>query len=346
MSALHVPCHFFDTSCSMPIDTAASWGFESVRIDGRRGRKRQPSPRSCGPRHPASIPSADGTCHLFRLPRELLDIIYEFALTEDQALFSLPTTDRKIAGGYSRQSKKLFLCKFGHKEANRIKYTCKKLFFETRGLSIRYNVITFARNDYIPSHAQFFHFLKHCSPRITHRIRVEIVDWVLASPGPPTPRVERWSDIYRTDVPSAFIDSLHELLGFCATHPNARIIYRTCILSNRDHGLIFLIRAIALVAALRNVHLAPTLLPHPRLAAEVDRMMNKIRGTADVSVPNLSNLRIMPLETEFDVGEFINGLYSGSPSLKSRVWRVIIGRNDDKLEQIIEMIGEWHMRGI
>ncbi|KAI4953366.1 hypothetical protein J4E86_006909 [Alternaria arbusti] len=70
---------------------------------------------------------------LLDLPRELRNIIYEYALTEEDGLLvqEWPTMHPKAAGA-----------KYGT-DANQLKFTCRQLYTETTGLGLRYNKVTF-----------------------------------------------------------------------------------------------------------------------------------------------------------------------------------------------------------
>ncbi|KAI4670683.1 uncharacterized protein J4E88_009775 [Alternaria novae-zelandiae] len=70
---------------------------------------------------------------LLDLPQELRDMIYEYALTEDEGLFvqRWPAMHLKAAGATYRT------------DPNQLKFTCRQLYAETTGLSLRYNELIF-----------------------------------------------------------------------------------------------------------------------------------------------------------------------------------------------------------
>jgi hypothetical protein len=100
-------------------------------------------------------------CFFFRLPRELRDLIYEFALYAEEGLLCKEISDgisrlrRRQAASSSRMtlascfhrrhllqilSKKRRYCS---QENNQLKYVCKQLYWETRKIQLRINVIIF-----------------------------------------------------------------------------------------------------------------------------------------------------------------------------------------------------------
>ena len=70
---------------------------------------------------------------LLDLPQELRDMIYEYALTEDDGLVvqRWPAMHLKAAGATYRT------------DPNQLKFTCRQLYAETTGLSLRYNELIF-----------------------------------------------------------------------------------------------------------------------------------------------------------------------------------------------------------
>lgn len=77
--------------------------------------------------------AASGHFGLLGLPRELRDIIYEYALTEQAGLvLTEPSPSRVRAADNPRGP-----------DPNPIKFVCRQLYAETRGLGLRHNKITF-----------------------------------------------------------------------------------------------------------------------------------------------------------------------------------------------------------
>ncbi|KAF2023919.1 hypothetical protein EK21DRAFT_118292 [Setomelanomma holmii] len=76
---------------------------------------------------------------LFSLPRELRDIIYDLALTEDNGLI---LKRRVIAPCDSSPPSFVALWhKPDRKEANQLKYVCRQLYHETKGVELRLNKV-------------------------------------------------------------------------------------------------------------------------------------------------------------------------------------------------------------
>jgi hypothetical protein len=102
-----------------------------------------------------AFPSSDGTCHLFRLPAELRNIIYEYTLSAPNGVVCRATNytghilyhfykakevevfmDRQ----YQRRSEPLQAVKT---ELNQLKYTCRQLNAETKLLTTSLNEVIF-----------------------------------------------------------------------------------------------------------------------------------------------------------------------------------------------------------
>ncbi|KAI4915123.1 hypothetical protein J4E90_005162 [Alternaria incomplexa] len=84
----------------------------------------------------SAAPSAPN--RLLALPRELRDIIYEYALTEDEGLLLFerrtlgePYSSRRIFEGRRPTDPDV--------ESNRLKYVCRQLYDETKGLGLGLN---------------------------------------------------------------------------------------------------------------------------------------------------------------------------------------------------------------
>lgn len=110
---------------------------------------------------------------LLDLPRELRDIIYEYALTEDGGLIvqslppdfeSLPAIHLEAAGAKYKT------------DPNQLKFTCRQLYAETIGLSLRYNKLSFLGysnfelfNRFTRTHCTSAHFKRVKSVYIVQR---------------------------------------------------------------------------------------------------------------------------------------------------------------------------------
>lgn len=123
-----------------------------------------------------SIPSPDGACHFFRLPAELRNYIYEFALAEPDGVYFLIDTETKCRfengvfceyvstnrfGLYPElrpalEEGNVYVCaetglevQDGGKaiEANQLQYVCKQMRLETEGTVAKVNDVKFRSGD-------------------------------------------------------------------------------------------------------------------------------------------------------------------------------------------------------
>jgi len=133
----------------------------------------QPVPR--GDSAPPSAPN-----RLLALPRELRDIIYEYALTEDNGLLLFER--RTLGEPYSPQ--RIFE---GRRptdpdvESNRLKYVCRQLYHETKGLGLKLNDLAMHSRRQVEA---FVAFLDTCSDSQQQCIRkVTLSDALLGHSG-------------------------------------------------------------------------------------------------------------------------------------------------------------------
>jgi hypothetical protein len=79
--------------------------------------------------------AVDDRCRLLDLPRELRDMIYEFVLTKERGLIKesarVPTARLYAAKDFTRR------------DPNQLKFVCRQMYDETRGLALRFNDLTF-----------------------------------------------------------------------------------------------------------------------------------------------------------------------------------------------------------
>ncbi|KAI4931143.1 hypothetical protein J4E85_003732 [Alternaria conjuncta] len=96
--------------------------------------------------------AASGHFRLLDLPRELRDMIYEYALTEKAGLVVLKSTPSRLRAADNPRGP----------DPNSLKFVCRQLYAETKGLGLRYNKLTFPSSF---SYELFDKFTKkHCSP--------------------------------------------------------------------------------------------------------------------------------------------------------------------------------------
>ena len=96
--------------------------------------------------------AASGHFRLLDLPRELRDMIYEYALTEKAGLVVLKSSPSRLRAADNPRGP----------DPNSLKFVCRQLYAETKGLGLRYNKLTFPGSF---SYELFDKFTKkHCSP--------------------------------------------------------------------------------------------------------------------------------------------------------------------------------------
>jgi hypothetical protein len=113
---------------------------------------------------------------LTRLPRELRDIIYEYALTEDGGLVAdvKPKASNALPEFRPRRLDNLK----DHRASNQLRLVCRQLYLETTGLGIRYNDITFVDTWYesrIFAYVNFTRFVESCSRKQIDKLRKIII---------------------------------------------------------------------------------------------------------------------------------------------------------------------------
>jgi hypothetical protein len=88
--------------------------------------------------HPLSrlkMSSQPSSSRLLDLPREIRDMIYEYALTEDQGLLLVEHDDTQKSFRGCRPTDP-------STESNCLKYICRQLYYETKGLGLGLNNLT------------------------------------------------------------------------------------------------------------------------------------------------------------------------------------------------------------
>jgi hypothetical protein len=105
-----------------------------------------------------------GPNRLLALPRELRDIIYDFALTEDEGMMLVERHDLNTSARSFKGCKK----NDPTWELNQLKSTSKQLYAETKGLGLGLNELSIRSEQQI---ADFGIFIATCSPGQQKRIR-------------------------------------------------------------------------------------------------------------------------------------------------------------------------------
>jgi len=198
---------------------------------------------------------------LLALPRELRDIIYEYALTEEGGLL-LKDTYPKSFRGYRPYEHWV--------ESNRLKYVCRQLYHETKGLGLKLNDLAF--RSYRQA-KDFVAFLATCSAAQQQCIRkVTLCDTSCPSSG------SGWM--------SPWDKAVAILEPYGASHPGIKFhlyIASLSITSSADH---WLMRAGSLLYA-RHMHENHAVLP-----PSFRRMAWRFHADRQNPIP--SHIRIFP----------------------------------------------------
>ena len=111
--------------------------------------------RNLTPLSRLKMSSQPNSSRLLDLPREIRDMIYEYALTEDQGLLLVEHDDTQKSFRGCRPTDP------GTK-SNCLKYVCRQLYYETKGLDLGLNDLTI-RSEFGEQTEDFITFLGTCS---------------------------------------------------------------------------------------------------------------------------------------------------------------------------------------
>ncbi|KAF2676607.1 hypothetical protein K458DRAFT_396767 [Lentithecium fluviatile CBS 122367] len=151
-----------------------------------------------------------GRSYLFDLPAELRDYIYEYALTENASLMCNVGEDATAVPRLCTT-----YCMDGQMKectANPLRLVCRSFHDETKGLSLRYNDITFLCIE------EFEHFLQLCSPRWQNQLRKVTIVFCHAEDA------EYPHEILRPAVHLLTRRTSQPLYDFCSQHHEARVL--------------------------------------------------------------------------------------------------------------------------
>ncbi|KAH7091159.1 hypothetical protein FB567DRAFT_545916 [Paraphoma chrysanthemicola] len=112
-----------------------------------------------------SIPPADGHCFLFKLPLELRDIIYKYALAANHGLIAQMDAPSEIWFYEATSTLAQPICEF-----NQLQYTNKQLRAETKGLMLELNDLTFPTTTAQRGTDVAITFLEQCCDTIKARL--------------------------------------------------------------------------------------------------------------------------------------------------------------------------------
>ena len=267
------------------------------------------------------IPPSDGTCAFFTLPQELRDQVYEIVLTEPHGLFSDQWDSSKL-----RVSPKALTI------ANQLKNVCRQLHTETKGLGLRYNIVSFC-GDYETDEDAVRHFRDfvnvYCSQENRNILRAVIEEPRSRSPGSVAfNSYESWAEL------------IHSVLDFCRAHPKAQITYRTSRIDpgrGYCHSPEWLVRGGVIISdSLRGTDMGR----HLRWGLMYTTLVAEVRNGKHVGLINLPNLRFFPKKRFFEEKAFrrcANGLLLMNP-LSDYV--------EGGIDKWVEVVKTWYDQGI
>ncbi|KAI4645615.1 uncharacterized protein J4E79_010793 [Alternaria viburni] len=207
----------------------------------------------------SALPSAPN--RLLALPRELRDIIYEgnYALTEDRGLLMIETHPKSFRGHRLYEH---------WVESNRLKYVCRQLYHETKGLGLKHNDVAVRSDRQVED---FVTFLATCSADQQKYIRqVTLCADVSSIVG----RVSTWNKAVETLTP------------YGASHPGMKFHLYVSSLGEIDDAGHWLIMAANVLYA-RHMHEN-----HAILSPLMRRLA--VRFNADRKDPIPDHIRIFP----------------------------------------------------
>ncbi|KAF2267464.1 hypothetical protein CC78DRAFT_566212 [Lojkania enalia] len=247
---------------------------------------------------PSSVQPLNGGCCLFRLPAELLSIIYEYVLTEEKGLFSLckiPLDNSTWPEQYTQLSSSPHWLI----ESNMLKYVCRQLYHDTRGLGIRFNKVEFSNRWTYPAYMQFLDFFKMCSPANQQRLCVVITDKdnCIASPRPATQ--------YRGMITEDMLNSIHGMIEFCQEHPKVQVLYRTNLL---QFSYQMAITGPALARAFRGIDIHDYRHFGPIIKNEINNIATRLQRGRDADCLDTPNFRFWPMLESWDLETCTVGL--------------------------------------
>ncbi|KAF2787720.1 hypothetical protein K505DRAFT_342715 [Melanomma pulvis-pyrius CBS 109.77] len=230
-----------------------------------------------------SIPSRDGRCFFFTLPRELRDEIYEYALTEEWGLashhrkpYSILVAARGPPSGTDEEEmnqnweddRLAEASAMKSMESNRLVYVCRQLHRETLGLGLKFNDLTFYHTEKMCALSHFGRFIQHCPTTLQRYVRkITVVQdnshrsWV-------------WYDKFV--MKSLAGDGVAApLYNFCLTHPDVQAVVRFNPILDRN-----------LLEQTMILHLAHRGIADPILSSGFgDPYGHPIKGPLPVSLP-------------------------------------------------------------
>ncbi|KAH5325992.1 hypothetical protein HBI12_080990 [Parastagonospora nodorum] len=264
-----------------------------------------------------------GVCHLFRLPGELRNYIYEYALTEERPLkverrsndtaFKCYKQPLAQAGGHHEMGAFSKSPTDTLVEVNQLRFVNKELHAETRALALRYNNLAFN------SIGDANEFLKNCAlSQQAHLHTLTIHCTRISGHGNPP--------------------AMKSIVQFCRAHPGATVrIKHSC---NNPNVPISLMRIASREYRMRGTHKLLNAIFAPgcgQREAHIESFEAKLKGAKIRSPPR--NFRFFPCITSFDERTFRAGIEEDDELLWWLAYGYIQGGNDSLvrlMKQVIE----------
>lgn len=245
--------------------------------------------------------AASGSHRFLELPKELRDMIYEFALTFPDGLFY--QTDKKIFST-SQKSKKHF---------NRLKLVCRQFYEETRNMGLKNNELIFPFTPRSPLRAsqlciQFLDALPQKRLQSIRRITV------MERPQP-APEIEGLMDL----------EAVLRLRTFCATHTRISIVIRLVRLSPASLTLQnFNYHGFLLMELNHKLGSLPDDFNDPTFRRDLQDEVDSIRGHSLFLTMNeleLENFRFFPFHEALEDHHFAKDMDKDNPNFHAWLQR-------------------------
>jgi hypothetical protein len=232
---------------------------------------------------------------LFRLPRELRDQIYEYALYEPQGI--IYRTNEEGSGKLYRRTitrprkhfinsllrpSHLTLVEGTHGvENNQIKYVCRRLYYETRTMDLRLNYIILKDSAFLNAVKQSVLLFSRCS--VIRRVTIMATpESLLAEYGQ---------------------HNLSALMGYCTANPAIAVRFHIPYWSQQNASFVLL--GLSYLSILRS---DPSLMTQLARSTSVSYLCDSICELLSTTVTIPLNFRFFPREEHFDLDAFQHGL--------------------------------------
>lgn len=229
-------------------------------------------------------PPSHGSRSLLNLPGEIRNKIYKLALTSDKTLLHvvdvygntwfLDPDDSNIA-------------------YNQLAFVSRQVRFETRGLELGLNNITFRSQSYLSASNMFIHFLRKAPPRILDKVQTVYIGSGIKPSF--SSRIPYWT-IEKPGI-------VKEILNFCRSYPLSTVHLRLNEFNMAGGALKLLYLGLTLGVAFREYFRGVESIYY-QLFDYVAHWRGDL-GPGDV---NLDNFRIFPTYDDFEQGTFCSKL--------------------------------------